>query len=392
MLHSNRRATRRSFGRRALAFGVAMFAMVALTAVGFAAWLISSNSTSESTGGIVTQEVSQANIKITMTNTDEGGSLYATETSQISESDILYNSETHTGDKFDIVFGLPKGATTGLVTYDNKGGKDKPENLKFYFEGYVENWDRVGEFKFSVKVPDVIVEAAGYVKSDEKWTYDNANAKNAYVELPSYALDAQGNSLPLVVGGEKQGEDKTAPIVFKRGEGSKLFDVKEISTGATDDLKITLTENQTVLATTATVTKFNGWMAFKWGARYNNINPATTFNSKNSNDWKNVAKTGITHELKDGSTTTLAANIPNQVHLELLKLQCAVNGEKIADYYAAEDIILSGSQTIEDYVKGDNTAVIAGQLGVLQAKLGEKIYAATFKKPTYKLLIEAIVR
>lgn len=376
MLHSNRRATRRSFGRRALAFGVAMFAMVTLTAVGFAAWLISSNSTSESTGGIVTQEVSQANIKITVSNLgSDGKSLVATKATENGDANIAE------GDKFDIVFGLPKDAS-GLLSFNDKEGKDKPENLKFYFEGYVENWDRVGEFKFSVKVPDMIVEAAGITESGSVYSY---TAENAYVELPSYAMDKDGKPLPKVTNGSVSGE--TAPITFTRNTAGKF---ESLGTTLSDGVTaITLTENQDVSGVSAKVTKFNGWMAFKWGARYNNINPATTFNSDN---WDNVENTGITL-LKVGSTTTLAANIPNQVHLELLKLQCAVNGEKIADYYAdaAVGITLSGSQTIEDYVKGDNTAVIAGQLGVLQAKLGEKIYADTFAKPTYTLLIEANV-
>lgn len=373
MLHSNRRATRRSFGRRALAFGVAMFAMVTLTAVGFAAWLISSNSTSESTGGIVTQEVSQANIKITVSNIDSKGSLIATTDSKNEDANIAE------GDKFDIVFGLPKDAS-GLVSFADNGGKDKPENLKFYFKGYVENWTRVGEFKFSVKVPDVIVKAAGITTSGTTtsgttYSYD---PKLAYVELPTYAMDKDGKPLPKIVSGVASGE--TEAITFKRNDAGS-FDVLSLTDG---DTTITLMENPDVEG----VTTFSGWMAFKWGARYTNVNPATTFNS---NDWTNVEKTGITRVLKDGSATTLAANIPNQVHLELLKLQCAVNGEKIADYYAAAGITLSG-KTIEEYVKGDNTAEIAGQLGVLQAKLSEKIYADSFAKPTYTLLIEAIVK
>lgn len=374
MLHNNRRATRRSFGRRALAFGIAMFAMVTLTAVGFAAWLISSNSTIESSGGVVTQEVSQANIKITVTNTDTGSSLIATADTTDANANIAK------GDKFDIVFGLPKDAS-GLVSFTDNSGKDKPENLKFYFKGYVENWARVGEFKFSVKVPDAIVKAAGITKNGSTYSY---NANDAYVELPTYAMDKDGKPLPKIVNGAQEGE--TEAITFERNDAGSFG---TLSTTLTDGVTtITLTENQTVEGVTAKVTTFSGWMGFKWGARYANVNPATTFNS---GDWANVAKTGIERVLKDGSATTLATYIPNQVHLELLKLQCAVNGERILDYYSVAGITLSGT-TIEEYVKGTDTATIAGQLGVLQTKLSEKIYADSFKKPTYTLLIEAIVR
>lgn len=409
MIHNNKRATRRSFGRRALAFGIAMFAMVTLTAVGFAAWLISSNSVSESDGGVKTQEVTQANIKINVQNVDSNGKLVATATSQITDSDILYNSETDSGDEYNIVFGLPKSATTGLVTYDNKGGKDKPENLKFYFEGYVENWDRVGTLKFSVKVPDQVIKAAGYVYDDDnkKWTYDNANAKNAYVELPSYALDKNGNSLPLVVNGAKQ-SDGTKAIEFKRNS-EDVFETKKITTDEENGLKIEIIENQTVDGVSATVTKFKGWMAFKWGARYGNVNPATTFNS---NDWKDVAKTGITRDLKEDGSTALAPYVTNQVMYELISLQAAVNGENdnFAQYYSKildgdsqtvakyfEDAGITGvaSKTVDQMItalKTADSAKAATALAKLQSALGAEIYKDGYENPTYTLFIEAYVK
>lgn len=407
MIHNNKRATRRSFGRRALAFGIAMFAMVTLTAVGFAAWLISSNSVSESDGGVKTQEVTQANIKINVQNVDSNGKLVATASSQITDSNILYNSETGSGDEYNIVFGLPKDATSGLVTYDNKGGKDKPENLKFYFEGYVENWGRVGTLKFSVKVPDQVIEAAGYTKSGDVWTYDNANAKNAYVELPSYALDTNGNSLPLVVGGVKQ-PDGTKAIEFERNSESDLFETTEITT---DGLKIEIIEDQTVDGVSAKVTKFNGWMTFKWGARYGNVNPATTFNS---NDWTNVSNTGITRDLKEDGSTALAPYVTNQVMYELISLQAAVNGENtsakwqtyygttlegdtqtVAKYFEDAGITGAANKTVADMItalKTADSAKAATALAKLQSALGAEIYKDGYKNPTYTLFIEAYVK
>ncbi len=398
MIHNNKRSTRRSFGRRALAFGIAMFAMVTLTAVGFAAWLISSNSTSESTGGVVTQEVTQANIKITVSNINDDNELIATETSKDDNAGIK------TGDKYNIVFGLPQGATTGLVTYDNNGGNDNPENLKFYFHGYVENWSRVGTLKFSVKVPNQVVEAAGYTYDDQnkEWTY--TGAKNAYVELPSYALDQDGNSLPAVVNGRLTGE-QTKAIEFERDKDTQTFKTTEFSTGEADELKITITEDQKVDGVSAKVTTFNGWMAFKWGARYGNVNPATTFNS---DDWSNVENTGITKDPKAEGSSALASYVTNQVMYELISLQAVVNGESLAKYYTVTD----GTQTVAKYfddagisnastlkvedmieaLKTADSAKAATALAKLQAALSAEIYKNGNENPTYRLFIEAYVK
>lgn len=353
----NKNSTRRSFGRRALAFGIAMFAMVTLTAVGFAAWLISSNATAEGNGGIVTETVTQANIKLTIDNVSDKGEL-----------------TDGSGNRYDIVFSLPDDAS-GLVTFQDNGGKDKGEQLNFAFTGKVEHWERVGSLKFTVRVPDCIVAAAGLKKTGENWTY---TARDAYVQLPEYAMDKDGNALPKVVNGSWSSSEMTEPVTF---------------TNISDEsaaLSATLTNGSIAITapTTGTTADFAGTnLAFGWGARYGHINPATTINSA---DWANIANTGITRDTE--ANGTYKSYIPNQVALELLKLQAIVNGVTLDTYITAAGITLGG-KTIDAYVKeATNSQTVANELATLQTKMSEVIYADGFAKPTYKLYIEAIVR
>ena len=365
--NNKKRSTRRAFGRRALAFGIAMFAMVTLTAVGFAAWLISTNATAEAEGGIVTQTVSQANIKIEVTNVN-GGKLYD-----------WVNATEETKPEYEIVF-APEAGTTGLITFDGKNGADKPENLKFSFQGNIQNWDRVGTLNFSVRVPDSVVAAAGLTKSGNTWTY---TAANAYVKLPDYAMAADGSKLPKVTSSTwtDNGEESwTAPISFTNLSDNNAtlevdFDGNEETAGG-----IVIGAPST--GTTATFTGTD--LAFGWGARYGGYNPATTFNGA---DWTNVANTGVE---KDKTYTT------NQIQLELIKLQTIVNGITLDNYYDSvkvDNVTLKtaiGGSNIDAYVKTADATTVQKYLAELQTAVANAI--STKGRPQYKLFIEAIVR
>lgn len=340
-----KRSTRRAFGRRALAFGITMFAMITLTTVGFAAWLISTNSTAQADGNIKTQTVKQANIKITIFNVDEDGNLV---------------DKSADGTPYEIIY-APKADSAGLITFDGSDG-DKPESLEFSFNGKVEQAQRVGTLQFSVKVPDAIIAAAGLTKSDGTWSY---NPANAYIALPEYAVDKDGNSLPKVVNGAWTDSSMTGPITFEN--------ISELQGDGLTSGPVTLTAIDGSNVMTFTGTDF----AFGWGARYGLENPADTFNS---DDWSKVAHTGIVE--KDKSYTT------NQIQLELIRLQSAVNGIAL-DSLIGESMPGQTSDTIDEYVKTGDQATVQKQLEALQTALGTKIEG---HRPTYTLFIEAIVR
>lgn len=357
--NNKKRSTRRAFGRRALAFGIAMFAMVTLTAVGFASWLISTNSTAQGTGGIVTQSVSQANIKITVDN--------------VNAANELINKEDNDA-KYEIVFAAPSTAA-GLITFNSENATDKPENLTFSFSGRVENAHRVGELLFSVKVPDAIVTAAGLSKVNDNWVY---NAENAFIELPAYAMDKDGNTLPKVVNGTWDGTSMTEKVSFSNitdltGEGL----TSAITNGNSANGTITLSEDASNVVT------FTGTdLAFGWGARYNRTNPAT---SANEGNWGNFdAVTG----LNSGYTTNL-------IQLELLQLQAIVNGVVLSNYYPQAMKTAMDTQTnVVTFVQGaTNQGEVQTWLTATQTALSAAIYEdENFKRPTYTLYIEANVR
>ena len=340
-----KRSTRRAFGRRALAFGITMFAMITLTTVGFAAWLISTNSTAHAGGNIQTQTVKQANIKITIDNVDGADNLV---------------DKSAGGTPYEIIY-APKENSVGLITFDGSGG-DKPESLEFSFNGKVEQAQRVGSLKFSVKVPDAIIAAAGLTKSGETWSY---NPANAYIALPEYAVDNDGNPLPKVVNGTWDNSSMTGPITFEN--------ISELQGDGLTSGPVTLTAIDGRNVMTFTGTDF----AFGWGARYGMVNPADTFNS---DDWTKVTHTGVE---EDKSYTT------NQIQLELIRLQSAVNGIALDDTLIGESMEGVTADKIDSHVKTGEQAKVQEQLEALQTALGTKIEG---KRPTYTLFIEAIVR
>ena len=261
---------------------------------------------------------------------------------------------------YEIIY-APKANSAGLISFDGSDG-DKPESLTFSFNGKVEQAQRVGTLQFSVKVPPAIIAAAGLTKSGETWSY---NPANAYIALPEYAVDNDGNPLPQVLNGTWDNVSMTAPITFAN--------ISELSGEDLTSGPVTL-----IAIDSSNVMNFTGTdIAFGWGARYGLANPADTFNS---DDWTKVSHTGVQ---EDQTTTT------NQIQLELIKLQSAVNGIALDDTLIGESMEGVTAGTIDGYVKTGEQATVQAQLEALQTALGERIEG---HRPTYTLFIEAKVR
>ncbi len=365
----NRRATRRSFGRRALAFGVAMFAMVTLTAVGFAAWLISSNSQEVGSGGIVTEDVQTAAIKVTITNKND--------------SKHLYDDTKAEKPVYEIVFAPKEDTAAGDILRYSKGdsGKDKPENLTFSAKGEMENTDKIGELKFSVRVPDSVITAAGLTRNTSgtvaTWSFDNTKA---YIELPSYAMDKDGKPIPKIVNGEWTAEAMTEPVMFTNVSQLSGDALTKTIDGATFKL-----ENTTAIKGKFECTN----LGFKWGKRYDNKNPASLANTnKTDEEWGSlITVVGIERD---------KAYTSQQLFLELLRMNAIING-KTLEGIINEDTSLSsqlGGKTIDEYVKSVNgegvydAANVTAYLTNLQTVLNTKIGTS---KVEYSFVIDAIL-
>lgn len=244
------KTTRSNFSRKAITFGVVIFVCIALVATGFAAWMISSGSTVQEQGNVDVVTVSNADIKINLDNL-------------VGESSLKVD---------DIVFAPQENDNTGYImhtaTVDNR-----TENLSFTFSGNVSNGDKVGELTFAVKLPESVINAAGFFKNGENWTYDS---ERAYITLPSYAVDMDGNPLPTI---KKQAgtentyvidtENKTAPAKITIGTETTLD-----STGITDKGFTYKLNGSTYV--------FDGEVRFGWGQAFGFGNPGRTLDSRDT--------------------------------------------------------------------------------------------------------------
>lgn len=396
------RSTRRGFGRRALSFGLAIFCAITLMSVGFAAWVLSNNASLDSTGGIKTETITDKSVNIVITNADKNKQLF----DSVDESGVGVGPQ-------NLVFGhLPvdnPDANKGYIQTDGEGGKADNEDLFFTVKGTADNIDKIGELHFQVRVPDSLLTAAGLSKNSEGvWSYDPAKA---FIRLPSFARDSQGNQIPYITGaltapdGEgkvkyEYGWDGTSMTedflwinpseLLSRNEGTFVdergnkFTIKYVD-GSTDELEFELT------------------IKFEWGARYLGMNP---------NYFYDVEE----RKLGQHDQLTIAADVPNKyttadmnmVNYDLLLLQAVVNGLDLekADYlagntisesevYKPTGIVLGTDQTLEDYIKS-NPDGIKEQLSILQENIATAIahlgVGSNPKAPVYAFWIYADVK
>lgn len=116
--------------------------------------------------------------------------------------------------------------------------------------GTIKNYDRLKEFKITIKISDKALTAAGYTWTEtgegslksRTYTY---NAGNACISLPEYAVDTDGRFLPLPSDKSKT----TAPKTISAGDS--MF-----TDGATENEK-----------------KFTFDVTFGWGEKFEGCNP-----------------------------------------------------------------------------------------------------------------------
>lgn len=241
------KTTRSNFGRKAITFGVVIFVCIALVATGFAAWMISSGSTVQEPGNVDVVTVSNADIKINVNN--------------ISGDSTLKVEE--------IVFAPQEGDHTGYITH-TATADNRTENLSFNFSGNVSNGDKVGELTFSVRLEDSIINAAGFFKNGENWTYD---AERAYITLPNYAVDKDGNPLPTIK--KQEGTENTYVI-----DTVNTTAPAKITIATETDMTAGVTDKGFTYKLEGSEYVFNGEVKFGWGQVFGFGNPGRTLDSR----------------------------------------------------------------------------------------------------------------
>ena len=129
MKHTALRLTRSSYKRKLIMFGVSIFASLALTATGFAAWVLSQDAKGDINGNITVGAIDEADIEI---------------------SDLAFSSG-----KDSFVFEPQEGDTAGRVRNDGENF----ESLTAEINWSLSNYQSVGEIYVDLKIPASVKDA-----------------------------------------------------------------------------------------------------------------------------------------------------------------------------------------------------------------------------------------
>ena len=195
-----KKTTRKSFSRKAIIIIASVFLVISLTATGFAAWLISNDADGKGEGNVTASNVSDAILDVTIDNSKNLGT---------------------------INFGPEKGDNEGNVKAENA---DDVESLAVKVTGKIGNFNTLDKMLVTVNCPDEVLTAAGYTWTEEggarTYTY---NKDKAFIALPAYAMDKDGQKLPLPAGGETEAATyESANGLFTAGDNDneKKFSVE----------------------------------------------------------------------------------------------------------------------------------------------------------------------
>lgn len=271
-----KKVTRHAFSKKAIMITASLFVTLALITTGFAAWLISSGASGESTGNITTATIDDARLGLTV--------------AMAEGKDFVCFGPQADDNHPDIRYKKPKA-----------GEKDDKEVLTATVTGTIKNYDRLKEFNITIKISDKALTAAGYTwtgtnegESSRTYTY---NAEKAYISLPEYAVDTDGRFLPLPSDMSKT----TAPKTISAGDS--MF-----TDGATENEK-----------------RFTFDVTFGWGEKFKGCNPGKYLDGEEADhlpdktytvDDKMEIMTKLRSLFEDGSGNVDADNLKFVVTVE----------------------------------------------------------------------------
>lgn len=266
------RLTRRAYRRKLVMFGVSIFASVALTATGFAAWVLSSDSKQGENGSIHVGAVEDSTVSISNIEFVEGA----------------LDSEGNVIESF--MFEPEKDDVDGRVIW-NVDKPDQFENLGVAIQWDIVNYENAGKVYVEFVIPVTVKNAIdkGYIQlADEKWT------------LSETAVDAT----VFENGSEATKNGYVATYVIQN-------DLAAAKTGENSEGSLSWKVTETAGVKTAT---FTLQIAFEWGAHFGNENPSVAYDSDTT------VKNALNEE-KSGESLTNA-----EVKAELNKFRAMVHG------------------------------------------------------------------
>ena len=275
-----KKVTRHAFSKKAIMITASLFVTLALITTGFAAWLISSGASGESTGNITTATIDDARLGLTVA---------------MAEGKDFVCFGPQADDKVPhIMYDLPK-----------EGEKDDKEVLTATVTGTINNYDRLKEFNITIKISDKALTAAGYTwtgtnegESSRTYTY---NAEKAYISLPEYAVDTDGRFLPLPSDTSKTTAPKTIPA------GDSMF-----TDGTTENEK-----------------RFTFDVTFGWGEKFEGCNPGR-YLDREVDDAHLPDKTYTVNEKKEIMTELRSLFVDESGNVDAANLKFVVTVEAVS--------------------------------------------------------------
>lgn len=180
--------TRKSYRRKLILFGAAIFMSLALTATGFAAWVLSNDAKKEQSGSVEVGAVTETSIEL----------------SDIKFDKVIPGNE-NSGDVKTFYFEPLATDNAGRVRYDSETGLSEDLNINIYFS--ITNYQIVGDFYVEFLIPSTIQEAInqGYIALKGE-TYQNLGEQeidgvkyNVYKYNIGNAISANGSTSDGVV-------------------------------------------------------------------------------------------------------------------------------------------------------------------------------------------------
>ena len=217
------RLTRSAFRRKAITFGVSIFASIAMMASGFAAWVLSQEASMDANGEIEVGVITEANIGI---------------------SEIVFAKDAEQNDIKSFLFEPAKDDTTGRVRWDGSVSERLALTISWNVTNYQSAADHYVQFKLPASVKAAI--DANYIKAPEGFTISDVTEEIGGVTyyVATYAIGANLDA-------------------------SKTSDDKQLT------YKVTTDEDDRTIKNLACTLE----LEFAWGTKFGETNPSLYFDN-----------------------------------------------------------------------------------------------------------------
>ena len=175
--------TRRSYKRKKIVMGVALFGAIALVSTGFAAWVLSASASQDKGMNMTVGTVDPKSMNIVIDG------IYTT--SEIGSAQKVADIASGISQNDEFAFDAPVDDNSGRVRYGSNGDTEKGELMSLSIFGHVENAQNMADSAhngLTISLKDTI--PAGLATASAAGEVDGV-ARDAYIVLPDCFTSAQ---------------------------------------------------------------------------------------------------------------------------------------------------------------------------------------------------------